>query len=115
MAGVSIRTKTLSGIGAILAVLCGLSIVSWLALVDLRARIDDLNRNRLQGTVALANAQDVLWNLRYNVPQIFAVSKQEDRQKIADDEAKLRQQFEQHLERYRALDLTPEEHAALAS
>ena len=84
MGNVSLRTKMLGGIGAILAVLCGLSVLSWLAVADLRSRVEDLDAQSVQGTVALANAQDALWQLRYGFPQFMVLDKPEDKKKIVE-------------------------------
>jgi methyl-accepting chemotaxis protein len=108
MARMSIRTKMLGGIGAILVVLWGLSLVSWWAVSDLRSRVEHLDAQSVQGTVALAGAQDALWQLRYGFPQFMVLSKPEDKKKIVDDEPKLYKQFEDNLNKYRALDLSPE-------
>lgn len=94
---VSIRTKVLSGVGAILLLLGSLGIVSWLAVMDLRNRIEDLGQSRLRGAVALANAQDALWQMRFDVPQFQALAKREDQQKIVDLDPALRQKFEQSI------------------
>jgi methyl-accepting chemotaxis protein len=111
---VSIRTKVLSGVGAILLLLGSLGIVSWLAVMDLRTRIEDLGQSRLRGAVALANAQDALWQMRFDVPQFQALAKREDQQKIVDLDPSLRQRFEQSIAQYRSLDLSPEERQALS-
>jgi methyl-accepting chemotaxis protein len=115
MAGMSIRTKMLGGIGAILVVRWGLCLMSWWAVSDLRGRIESLDAQSVQGTVALANAQDALWQLRYGFPQFLALTKPEDRKKIVDDEPRLYKLFEENLTKYRALDLSPDEKAALAA
>jgi methyl-accepting chemotaxis protein len=115
MASVSIRTKMLGGIGAILVVLLGLSFVSWFEVGKLRSKIEDLDAQSVQGTVALANAQDALWQLRYGFPQFMVLTKPEDKQKIVTDEARLYKIFEDNLATYRALDLSPDERTALAT
>jgi methyl-accepting chemotaxis protein len=115
VANFSLRMKLLAGIGLILAVLGAISIICWLAVSDLKARVANLDAQSVQGTVALANAQDALWQLRYGFPQFLALTKPEDRKKIVDDEPKLYKQFEENLAIYRALDLSPDERTSLAA
>src|SRR3712207_2140870 len=103
MAQMSIRAKMLAGIGSILVILWGLSLVSWWAVSDLRSRVEHLDAQSVQGTAALANAQDALWQLRYGFPQFMVLTKPEDKKKIVDDEPRLYKMFEDGIAKYRTL------------
>jgi methyl-accepting chemotaxis protein len=98
----------------VLFLLAALGVVSWTSIVGLQHHVEDLEHNKLQGTVALANAQDALWQLRYGFPQFLALTKDEDKQKIANDEPRLYAIFNENIALYRGLDLSPEERTALA-
>ncbi len=107
-----IRGELLAALGAVLAVLMAVSLVGRQATTSLTAEFDNLYRNQLQGAVALADAQDGLWRLRYGFPQ-FLVLGPEDRRKIVDDEPKWYQQVETNVAQYKAGTRTPEERQAL--
>ena len=67
-------------LGSILAVLA-VSVIEWHQAIALKA----LHRAHVQGTTALAQAQDALWRLRYGLPQFLVLDDNERKHIVADE------------------------------
>jgi signal transduction histidine kinase/DNA-binding response OmpR family regulator len=106
-----IRDKLLVGFGVLLLLMLIVGLVSWCNVSTLKADLDE-NQDRLNGTIALANAESALWRLRYGFPQ-FLVLGPEERAKIVAEEPGHYQTINDNIEMYGAGNRTFEEKQAL--
>jgi methyl-accepting chemotaxis protein len=77
---------------------------------DAREQLEIVHDN-MAGSVAMANAQSALWELRYGFPQ-FMVLDAAGKQKIVDEEPKLRNRVNDAFKVYAGLQLSAEEREA---
>ena len=96
-----------------LIVLGGLGLFSWRQSYAVIEHFEALHKSNLEGAIALAQAQDALWKLRYGFPE-FLVLRTEDRAKIVADEPLQYKKVKTAVDRYRARAGTDEERTALA-
>jgi len=108
----SIGIKLLLGYLIVLGLMVLIGAVAWRSTTSLTAAFDDMAHNNLEGAVALADAQNALWQLRYGFPQ-YLVLGPEDRAKIVADEAMWYRIIGENMQAYARGGRTPEEQAAL--
>src|SRR5258706_3887704 len=108
----SIGIKLLLGYLIVLGLMVLIGAVAWRSTTSLTAAFDDMAHNNLEGAVALADAQNALWQLRYGFPQ-YLVLGPEDRAKIVADEAMWYRIIDENMQAYARGGRTPEEQAAL--
>ena len=92
-----------------------LVLISAMALWTLSAKLTrqlEATNGHAGGAIALAEAQNALWQLRYGFPQ-FMVSEPPAQKKIADDEKIWKAKLEDALKVYSAGDISAEEAEAL--
>jgi methyl-accepting chemotaxis protein len=89
MKGLTIRTKLLSGFGAMLLLIVAVGAVGWRSTAAHAVRFDELFKSNVRATVQLAEAQDALARLRYGLTEYMAVTNLDDRHAIAEQDRKL--------------------------
>lgn len=108
----TVGAKISAGFVVLLALLLLISVLNLLLLKDITRQHDTNAGNSLDGALHLSDAQNALWQLRYEFPQ-YLVLGPEDRAKIVADEATWYKQIDESMAAYEAGDRTPEELAAL--
>jgi hypothetical protein len=64
-----------------------------------------------RNTVALSNAQNAVWALRWGVAQFIAVTDEKSRRQIVEDQPRLKKQFDDAVQSIDVTSLTAEERA----
>lgn len=105
-----IRAKLWAGFGILILLMGWVGFVGWQNTVELAKEAEGLYVNQLQGTVALANSESALWNLRYGFPQFIV--QPETRSSIIAQEPQLYKVIEDNLRNYGSGELTPQQQAA---
>ncbi|MEJ6021983.1 hybrid sensor histidine kinase/response regulator [Ramlibacter sp. PS4R-6] len=101
------------GFGIIVALVVASSAVLWLEGSRFERRALDVHQNLL-GSVAIAEAESALWELRYGFPQ-YMVGDAQVREKIVADDRRLRALIAQKLDEFERTASTQEEREALGA
>jgi methyl-accepting chemotaxis protein len=107
----SINTRlTLLGVAVFMLILA-LAFNSWRSTSQMGAAEQEAS-NAVRATRYLADAQNVMWQLRFGISQYLAVPKPEERKKIIDGSPKQFDALDEAIRAYGQLPLTPEQQAA---
>ncbi len=106
-----VRAKLFTSFGALIFLIGGVGFVGWQNTQQLARDAEDLYSDKLKGSVALANANARLWNLRWLLPQYILEPEQRKELRVLEDE--LHKQFAESLANYRKTPLSPNEQQSL--
>jgi methyl-accepting chemotaxis protein len=106
-----VRAKLFTSFGALIFLIGGVGFVGWQNTQQLAQDAEDLYSDKLQGSIALANANASLWNLRWLLPQYILEPEQRKELLILEDQ--LHQKVAESLASYHKTQLSPEEQKSL--
>jgi methyl-accepting chemotaxis protein len=106
-----VRAKLVASFGTLIALIGGVGFVGWQNTQQLAQDAENLYSDKLQGSIALSDANASLWNLRWLLPQY--ILEPEQRQELRVLEEELHQKVSQSLASYRKTELSTEERQAL--
>ncbi len=106
-----VRAKLFTSFGALIFLIGGVGFVGWQNTQQLAQDAEDLYSDKLKGSIALANANASLWNLRWLLPQYILEPEQRKELRVLEDE--LHKKVAESLANYRKTQLSPNEQQSL--
>jgi methyl-accepting chemotaxis protein len=106
-----VRAKLFTSFGALIFLIGGVGFVGWQNTQQLAQDAEDLYSDKLKGSIALANMNASLWNLRWLLPQYILQPEQRKDLRVLEDE--LHNKIAEYLENYRQTQLSPNEQQSL--